>query len=330
MSKAQFNFSRFHRAIGCVALMFACGLPSMAAAQSYPNKPIRLIVPFPPGGGTDILGRILAQRLSESLGQQVVIDNRGGAGGNLGAGLAATAAPDGYTLLMVSASYSVNASVYKLSFDPLKDLAAVAQVASVPFVLVAYPGLPANNIKELIALAQARPGQLNYGSSGNGSSPHLAGELFTMMSGTKMVHVPYKGGGPAITDLMGGQVQLMFNTVVQSQPHIKAGKLKPIAVADLKRSPALPDVQTISESGLPGYDISNWFGVLATGATPKPIIARLNKDILQALDNADVKARFAGEGAEPVGSTPAGFEQLILSDIDKYGRIVKAANVRVN
>ena len=299
------------------------------ADQKYPTKPIRFIVPFPPGGGTDILARVVGQKLTESMGQQVIVDNRPGAGGNLGAELATKASPDGHTILMVSASYAVNAAVYKLTFDPLRDLAPVTQVATVPFVLVANPSLPANNFKELLALVQARPGQLNYASSGNGSSPHLAGELLTMMTNTKIVHIPYKGGGPALADVIGGQVQLMFNTVVQSLPQIKAGKLKAIAVGSLKRSSALPDVPTIAESGVPGYDVTNWFGVLVPGATAKQVVARLNKDIVQHLQSPDLKVRLAAEGADPVGSTPAEFERVIRSDIEKYTRIVKAAGVRI-
>ncbi len=307
---------------------FAFALP--AAAQNYPTKPIRLIVPFAPGGGTDILARVIGQKIGEGLGQQVVVDNRAGAGGNLGAELAAAATPDGYTLLMVSASYAVNASLYKLAFDPVKDLVAVTQVASVPFVLVAHPSLPANTVKELIALAQTRPGQLNYASSGNGSSPHLAAELFTMMTGTKMVHVPYRGGAPALADVIGGQVQLLFSTVIQGLPQLKAGRLKPIAIGSLKRSSALPEVPTIAESGVPGYDVTNWFGVLAPGATPKPIVLRLNKEIVEHLRSADLRVRLAAEGADPVGSSPAEFERVIRNDIEKYTRIVKAAGIRIN
>ncbi|MSP98600.1 MAG: tripartite tricarboxylate transporter substrate binding protein [Betaproteobacteria bacterium] len=315
-----------------IAVIFspAFAVPLPAAAQNYPTKPIRLIVPFAPGGGTDILARVLGQKLSESMGQQVVVDNRAGAGGNLGAALAAAASPDGHTILMVSASYAVNASLYKLAFDPVKDLAAVTQVASVPFVLVAHPGLPANSIKELIALAQTRPGQLNYASSGNGSSPHLAGELFTMMTGTKMVHVPYKGGAPALADVIGGQVQLYFSTVILGLQQLKAGKLKAIAVASLKRSSALPEVPTIAESGVPGYDVTNWFGVLAPGATLKPVVLQLNQEIVQHLRSADLKARLTGEGADPVGSSPAEFERVIRNDIEKYTRIVKAAGIRID
>jgi len=312
-------------------LGFSLGLLACfgAAAQTYPVRPVRIVVPFPPGGGTDILARLIGQKLTESLGQQVIVDNRPGAGGKAGTEIALRAAPDGHTLLMVSASYAVNAAIYRLDFDPVKDLAPAVQMASVPFVLVANPSLPAGNMKELIALAKAKPGQLNYASTGNGSSPHLAGELLAMMTGTKMVHVPYKGGGPAMVDLLSGQVQLLFNTVVQSLPHIKAGKLKPIAVGSLKRSSALPQVMTIDESGVPGYDVSNWFGLLAPGQTPQLIMARINRDVVQHLQAADFRGRLATEGAEPVGGTSAEFGKLIRADIEKYSRIVKAAGIRV-
>lgn len=330
MFKVRFLFLRANRVIIAVIFAPAFAFPLPAAAQKYPTKPIRLIVPFAPGGGTDILARVIGQKLGESMGQQVVVDNRAGAGGNIGAELAATASPDGHTILMVSASYAVNASVYKLAFDPVKDLTAVTQVASVPFVLVAHPSLPANSVKELIALAQTRPGQLNYASSGNGSSPHLAGELFTMMTGTKMVHVPYKGGAPALAEVIGGQVPLLFSTVIQALPQLKAGKLKAIAVGSLKRSSALPEVPTIAESGVAGYDVTNWFGVLAPGTIPKPIVLRLNREIVQHLRSPDLRARLAAEGADPVGSSPAEFERVIRNDIEKYTRIVKAAGIRIN
>ena len=302
---------------------------SSATAQNYPVRPIRLIVPFTPGGGTDILARAIGQKLSESLGQQVVIDNRAGAGGTIGAEMAARSGPDGHTLLMVSASYAVNASLYKLSFDPVKDLAPVTLVATVPFMLIATPSLPANNVKELIVLAKAKPNGLNYASSGNGSSPHLAGELLKMMAGIEMVHVPYKGGGPAVTDLMGGQVQLMFNTILQSLPHVKSGKLKALAVGSPKRSPAAPDTPTIAESGVPGYDFTNWFGVLAPGGTPKPIIGKLHSEIARHINAPDLRKRLAAEGAEVVGSSPEEFARTMRADIEKYAKIIKAANVRI-
>lgn len=317
-----------------VMLMMALGvvnaLPQVAIAQAYPSKPIRLIIPFPPGGGTDILGRVIGAKLAESIGQQVIVENRPGAGGNLGTAMAATAPGDGYTILMVSASYTVNAAVFKLNFDPLKDLIPIIQVATVPFVLTATPSLPANNVKELIALAKAKPGSLNFASSGNGSSPHLAGELLTMMTDTKMVHVPYKGGGPAATDVMSGQVQLLFSTVTTSAGQIKAGRMKALGIASLKRSSSLPDIPTLHESGVPDFDVTNWFGILAPSSTPKPIVALLNKHINGLITNPDVRAKLVAEGADPVGGSAEDFDKLIRADIAKYVGIVKAANIKVD
>ncbi len=317
------------RVLLAASLCFIAGQAVPVAAQQYPVRPIRIVVPFPPGGGTDILARLIGQKLTESLGQQVIVDNRPGAGGKAGIEIALRAAPDGHTILMVSASYAVNAAIYRLEFDPLKDLLPIAQTASVPFVLVAPPSLPASNIKELIALAKARPGELNYASTGNGSSPHLAGELLAMMTQTRMVHVPYKGGGPALIDVLSGQVQLLFNTVVQSLPHIKAGKLKPLAVGSLKRSSALPQVMTIDESGVPGFDVTNWFGLLGPARIPPPVIDRINREVVQHLKAADFRDRLANEGAEAVSGTPAEFGNLISSDIEKFTRVVKAADIRI-
>ncbi|MFM9992049.1 MAG: tripartite tricarboxylate transporter substrate binding protein [Burkholderiaceae bacterium] len=314
-------------------IVFTFALPILGHSQSttpYPAKPIRLIVPFAPGGGTDILARSLGQLLGSSLGQQVIVDNRPGAGGVLGADLTAKSAPDGYTIMMVSSSYSVNPALYKLSFDPIKDLTPISQVASVPFVLVAHPSVPINNLRELIALAKAKPGQLNFASSGLGSSPHLAGEYFNMRAGTQIKHIPYKGGGPAIADVMGGHVQFLFSTVVQGIPHIKSESLKAIAIGSLKRSAALPDVPTIAESGIPGYDVTNWFGILGPRDMPRQIVEKLSTEIAKHLRNTEFMAKLAAEGAEPVGSTPAEFAQLISSEIEKYGRIVKETQIKVD
>ena len=302
---------------------------SVVHSQSYPNKAIRLIVPFTPGGGTDILARTIGMKLSESFGQQVIVDNRPGAGGTTGTEVAAKANGDGYTILMVSASYAVNASLYKLPFDPLKDLAPVTLVATVPFVLTATPALPANNVAEMISLAKAKPGSINYASSGNGSSPHLAGELLKLMAGIDMLHIPYKGGGPAVTDQMGGRVHLMFNTILQSLPLVKSGKLKALAIGSQVRSQAAPEIPTIAESGVPGYDFTNWFGILAPGTTPRSTITTLRNEIVKHLSSADLRSRLAAEGADVVGSTPEEFAKVIGTDLDKYQKIVKAANVKL-
>ena len=311
----------------CLVLSFA---QPTAAAQSYPAKPIRLVVPFPPGGATDILGRLFGQGLNESMGRQVIVDNRAGAGGNVGTELVAKAAPDGYTLLMVSASFSVSPSLYKLPFDPLKDLTAVSHVANVPFVLVAHPSVPASNIRELISLAQAKPNEINYASSGIGSAPHLAGELFATMARVKLTHVPYKGGGPAVADLLGGQVQLLFSTVVQVLPHIKASKLRSIGMASLRRAAVLPEVPTIDESGVSGYDMADWFGILAPMATPKPIIDRLTQEIVKYAKRDDLRSKLAGDGVEVTGSSAAEFDRMIRHDMEKFSRVVKTAGMLTN
>ncbi|MFN0299786.1 MAG: tripartite tricarboxylate transporter substrate binding protein [Burkholderiales bacterium] len=308
-------------------------LPGASLAQggalAYPNKPIRLIVPFAPGGGTDILARSLGQLLGSGLGQQVLVENRPGAGGVVGAELTVRAAPDGYTILMVSSSYSVNPALYKLAFDPVKDLTPIIQVAAVPFVLVAHPALPAGNVREVIALAKSKPDQLNYASSGIGSSPHLASALFNLRADIRMNHIPYKGGGPAIADVIGGHVHFLFCTVVQGLPHLKSGALKAIGVGGAKRSPALPDVPTIAESGIPGYDITNWFGLLGPRDLPKYLVDRLNTEVGRHLRDPEFMARLAAEGAIPVGNTSGEFATVVSADIEKYSRIVRETGIRM-
>jgi tripartite-type tricarboxylate transporter receptor subunit TctC len=322
--------SRIVRRAFALALSGALAAPWFAAAQAteaYPGKPIRLIVPFAPGGGTDILARALAPRLGAALGGTVVVENRPGAGGNLGVEMAARSAPDGYTLVMVSASFAVNASYQSLRFDPIRDLAPVAQIATVPLVLLARSALPVQDLRALIALARQRPESLTYASSGIGSSPHLAGELFVSATGTRMTHVPYKGGAPALSDLLGGQVDLLFSTVVQGLPHIQAGKVKPLAVASLARSKSLPDVPTIDESGFSGFDVTNWFGVLAPAGLPAGLLASLNAHIRAQLDAPELRKRLESEGAEPRSSSAEEFARLIASDIRKYTQAVKAAGI---
>jgi tripartite-type tricarboxylate transporter receptor subunit TctC len=322
--------SRILRRAFALALSGALAAPWFASAQAteaYPGKPIRLIVPFAPGGGTDILARALAPRLGAALGGTVVVENRPGAGGNLGVEMAARSAPDGYTLVMVSASFAVNASYQSLRFDPIRDLAPVAQIATVPLVLLARSALPVQDLRALIALARQRPESLTYASSGIGSSPHLAGELFVSATGTRMTHVPYKGGAPALSDLLGGQVDLLFSTVVQGLPHIQAGKVKPLAVASLARSKSLPDVPTIDESGFSGFDVTNWFGVLAPAGLPAGLLASLNAHIRAQLDAPELRTRLESEGAEPRSSSAEEFARLIASDIRKYTQAVKAAGI---
>ncbi|HYF21275.1 MAG TPA: tripartite tricarboxylate transporter substrate binding protein [Ramlibacter sp.] len=305
----------------------AAGMP-YATAQAWPSKPLRMVIPFAPGGGTDILGRIVAAKLGEAIGQNVVVENRGGAGGRIGMTAVATAPGDGHTIMMVSSSYSVNAAVYKMDFDPVKDLAPVIQIAAVPTVLAAMNSLPASNVQELVRLARSKPGSVTFASSGPASSPHLAGELLAMLADAKLVHVPYKGGNPAMMDVIGGQVNLLFGTVTQMAPHIRSGKLKPIAISGAKRARILPDVPTFAEAGLPGHEMANWFGILAPGSTPKPIVAELNRHLNRLLGNPEVREKMDHEGAEPVGGSAEDFEKQIQSEIEKFKRIVARANIK--
>jgi tripartite-type tricarboxylate transporter receptor subunit TctC len=303
-----------------------------ASAEAYPTKLIRMIVPFPAGGTTDILARSVGQKLSEALGQQVIIDNRPGAGGNIGSDMVAKAAPDGYTLLMGTVgTHAINSSLYaKMPFDHIKDFAPITLVAAVPNVLVVNPAVEAKSVQELIALAKAKPGQLSFASSGNGTSIHLSGELFKTMAGVDMLHVPYKGSAPALTDLIGGQVNLMFDNLPSSLAHIKAGKLRALAVTSSKRSAALPDVPTIAEAGLPGFEASSWFGVFAPAGTAKEIVTRLNMEIVKALNSPELKERLAAQGAEAVGNSPEQFAAHIKSETAKWAKVVKASGATVD
>ena len=300
-----------------------------AGAQQFPDKPVRLIVPFPAGGGTDIIGRLVGQKLSENLGQPFVVDNRPGAGGTLGAEMAARATADGYTLLLVSASYSVNPSLYKLAYDPLADLAPLSLLASVPFVLVTYPSYPVASVAQVIAAAKAKPGEINFASSGNGSAPHLVGEMLAQATGIKLVHVPFKGGAPAHTEVVAGRIQLYFSTITQALPFIKAGKLKALAVSSRKRSTTLLDVPTMEESGVPNFDIVDWFGLLAPRATPAATMERLSAEVIRAANQPDLKGRLSAEGFDVIASTPEEFDRLLRKDMDMYGRVVKSAGVRI-
>jgi tripartite-type tricarboxylate transporter receptor subunit TctC len=311
------------------ALAFAL-FATHAAAQDYPSKPIRMIVPFPPGGPNDILGRVVAQKLTEQMGQQVVADNRAGAGGIIGTELAARSAPDGYTLLLSgTASLSINPSLHKkLPYDPLKDFAPISLMATAPSILVTHPSVAVRSVKELIAFAKAKPGQLNFASAGLGTPPHLAGELFKHMAGIDMVHVPYKGGGPALTDLLGGQVNLYFSGISSALPFVKDGKLRGIAVTSSKRTPLMPDMPTISESGLPGYEVGNWYAMLAPAGTSASIVNRLNAQIVKALAASEVRKRFTELAADPVGSTPAQLAAYNRSELIKWAQVIKAAGIK--
>jgi len=301
-----------------------------AAADAYPARSIRFVVAFPPGGGTDIIARSIAQKLAERLAQQVLVDNRPGAGGNIGTDIVAKSAPDGYTMLMGSAGpLAINASLFaSMPFDPVRDLAPVTLAASTPNVLVVHPSLKAATVKELIALARTRPGEINFASSGHGTPAHLAGELFNAMAGVKLMHVPYKGAAPALADLLGGQVQLMFSTMPPALPHVKDGKLRALAVTSLKRSRATPDLPTVDEAALPGFDANTWHGVVLPAGTPPAIIARLNREIVAILHLHDIVERLSSQGAEALGSTPEEFAAYIRSETLKWAKVVRDSGAK--
>jgi tripartite-type tricarboxylate transporter receptor subunit TctC len=303
-----------------------------AIAQPYPSKPVRLVLPYPPGGGSDTIGRPLAQKMSENLGQQVVVENRGGASGNIGMEYVARSAPDGYTLVFaLTAQLAVNPGLYqKLPYDPIKDYAPISLLGAGGYILVAHPSLPAKNVKELITLAKARPGQIAYSSSGNGSGGHLAMELLNHMAGIKMLHVPYKGGGPALVDCLAGQVQLLFATQLASWQHIQAGRIRALATSTLKRPTSLPDLPTVAEAGLPGFDAGVWYGLLAPAGTPREIVTRLNGEVVRALQQADYRKLLVGNTIEPIGSSPEQLGQYIKSELAKWSKVIKDANVHVD
>jgi tripartite-type tricarboxylate transporter receptor subunit TctC len=312
-----------------LALGFSVAAP-VAAAQDYPNRPIRIIVPQSAGGSTDSVARTVAQRLTDVLGQSVVVDNRPGSGSLNGTELAARATPDGHTLLVVAASLSISPAVRKkLPFDVINDFAPITQLVDLPHFLVVHPSVPANNVKELIAVAKAKPGELNVATSGIATSTHMASELFLYMTGTKMVHVPFKGGGPGIVAMLAGQCHLYFATISTSLPHVKAGKLRGLAVTSPKRSVALPDVPTIAESGVPGYAHSSWVGMLAPAKTPQPILQRLHSETVKIVQNPEVKQRLLREGLESNGNTPQEFTADLKEEIAKWQKVVKAAGIHV-
>src|SRR5437899_6086691 len=319
---------RFSALTACV--LAALALPAIAHGQSYPARPIRMIVAYPPGGGTDIVGRVVAHKLAEVLGQAVVVENRGGASGNIGTEIVARATPDGYTILMGNvAPNAINVSLFRnLPFDPVADFAPVTLVASTPNILVVHPSTPARTVKEVVALAKAKPGTLNFASAGVGSSSHLAGELFRILAGADIVHVPYKGAGPAMVDVLSGQVQLYFATMPAAMPHVKSGKLAPVAVTSSRRSQALPDLPTTAEAGVPGYEASTWYGVLAPAHTPAAVIARLHENIVKILAVPETRARLADQGFEPVGNSPEEFGAYIKSEIAKWGKVIGDAGIR--
>jgi tripartite-type tricarboxylate transporter receptor subunit TctC len=303
-------------------------LTAMPAAQDYPSKPIRLIIPFPPGGSNDVVGRMIATKLGEQLGKQVVVDNRAGAGGVVGTELAAKAANDGYTLQIVSIAHAVNPWLYKLPYEPIKSFAPISILASGPNVVAANPSLPVSSIKELVALAKQKPGQVQYASAGVGSFQHLGGELFKLEAGVDMLHVPFKGGGPAMIDVIGGHTKLLFSSLVQTTPHIRSGKLKALAVGGSKRSQILPDVPTVAESGVPSYEAVNWWGVVAPAGTSTAIVERLHKAIQEVQSAPEVQKQFETEGAEIVRMSPAEFGSFMEKEMGKWGRVVKEGGIK--
>jgi tripartite-type tricarboxylate transporter receptor subunit TctC len=315
---------------GSVVTASALTILPATAADTYPSKPIRLIVPFAPGGGSDITARYLAAKLNEAWGQPVVADNRAGANGTIAIDTCAKAPPDGYTLTTMSATHAVNVGLYsKLPYDLTRDLAFVTQTTTQPYALVINPGVPAKSVKELIAVARAKPGTLNYGSSGTGGLSHLAGALLDSMTGIKTIHIPYKGGAPAMTDVIGGQIQMLFSSVLQSHAHIKSGRLRALAVTTAKRVKAEPDLPTMQEAGVPGYEVAQWYGILAPAKTPKPIITKLNAELLRILGTKEAAERLAADGSEPVGTTPEEFAQHVRIEVAKWSKVVKEAGIKM-
>ena len=316
----------WHVALACT---LAVGVNEVAA-QTYPAKPVRLVSPYPPGGANDILARIIGQKLGEHFGQQIVIENRAGATGNIGAEFVAKAAPDGYTILMGQASnLTINISLMgKLPFDPVRDFAPVTLVATTPNLLVVHPSLPVRTIKDLVVLAKGKPGTINYASSGSGSAGHLAAELFRKVAGVDMVHIPYKGAAPALTDVVAGQAQIYFTSPISAQPFVKGGRLRMVAVTSLQRSPSMPDIPTVAESGYPGFDVVSWWGVLTPAAVPREIVGKLHTEIVRILALPEIKARLADQGADAASNSPEQFAAYIKSEITKWAKLIKELGVK--
>lgn len=314
------------------ALLAAAALVGPGPAMAYPEKPIRWIVPFPPGGAMGSIARVLGEQLSKRFGQTVVVENKPGAGGNIGVDAAAKAPADGHTMLITSIGMATNRHLYpKLTYDPLKDFAPVTQLAVVPNMLVVNPQrVQVRTVTDLVKEAKAKPGKLTYASAGNGTSIHLAGELFAAMTGTDLVHVPYRGSGPAVSDLLGGQVDMMFDSVASARPHVQSGKLIALGVTTSRRSSAMPEVPTLAEAGIKGYELVPWFGVFMPAGTPEPIVARMNQVLKEALQATEVKARFFVLGAEPVTSTPAAFAAQLAAETAAWGRLIKERNIRAD
>jgi tripartite-type tricarboxylate transporter receptor subunit TctC len=310
---------------------FLCALLPLAQAQTghWPQRPVRVVVPFPPGGSTDIVARLVAQRLTDEYGQQFVVDNRGGAGGTIGAEIAARATPDGYTIAVVPSSYATSAALYKLSFDPVKGIAPISMIGMGAFILAVHPSVKGGSLKEFVDLLRAKPGAVNFGSPGTGSTPHLAAELLKQMSNTRFVHVPYKGDSPALADLLGGQIQALFASGPVFIPQIKAGKIRPLAVTTEKRAAVMPDLPSISEM-YPGYAASGWNGMWAPAGTPKDIVNRLNRSIAEFLKRPEIQERLRADSREPIHTTPDEFARIIAGEIATWTKVVKTGNIRIN
>ena len=316
---------------GALVCLSGVSIAGLAHAQSWPTKPIKLIVPYPPGGGTDVIARIVQEPLAKELGQQVIIDNRGGAGGSIGSALAAQSPSDGYTVLFTLSSHTINPAIYtKLPFDTEKDFSSVVTVASLPQILVANPNFPAKTVKEVIEMAKAKPGSISYASVGNGSPGHLAGAMMATDAGVDMTHIPYRGGGPAVTDVIAGQVPLLWVSIPAAAQFVKAGKLRALAVSTVKRSAVFPDVPTMVESGFKGFEVDSWYAMFVPAKTPQTIIDRLNKATVNVLAQPEVKEKLLGQGAEAVGDTPAQLSGVVKKEIAKWKQVVKSANIKVD
>lgn len=316
------------QALVSLAAITTLAASSLAPAQSYPNKPIRFLVGFPPSGTNDIVARIVAQKVSEQIGHTLIVENRGGANTAIATELGARATPDGYTILLNAPGHATNPSLMKLNFDPVKDFAFITLIAEAPNLVVVHPSLPARNVKELIAVSKKNPGEINYGSSGTGTTVHLSAELFQFMTGVKWVHIPYKGGGPAVIELMAGQTQIYFGNLPTVIGFVRAGKLRPLAVTSLKRAASTPEIPTIAESGVPGFDVTAWYGVSVPAKTPRSIVDRLNTEFVNAIKAPDLRERLVKAGADPVGNTPEQYTVFVQNEIGKWTKVIKAAGIK--
>ena len=314
-----------------LSMLGAVSTGTALAQANYPDKPVRFVVPYPPGGGTDVIARIVQDRFQALLGQPIIIDNKGGAGGSVGSELAARAAPDGYTVLFTLSSHTINPAIYpKLSFDTIKDFESIGTVASLPQILVANPMVPASTVAELVALAKAKPELLAYASVGNGSPGHLAGELFKLRTGTQMTHIPYRGGGPAVTDVISGQVPLLWVSIPAAAQFVKTGTLKALAVSTLKRSAAFPDVPTVQETGVPDFEVDSWYAMFVPARTPQPVIDRLNRALNTIVAEPGIRDKLLAQGAEGVGGTPQTLTRIVAAEIPKWAKLAKDANIKAD